>query len=310
MFENFNTILVLLALTLVVTLVLFRERKQKKSSGSKVTDLVIYPIKSCSGIKISKAVVTRKGLQYDRIFVIVDAKNNFISQRQHPKMAQIKTDIDFASKTLRISGKNMPPMFLGLEEPDVGEVRTVRVWGDSIEGTDMGDDAAAWVTKFIGVPARIVRFVDSFVRKTDPEFAPNGQSSFADGFPFLIASQASLQAVNDKLDTKIPMDNFRPNIIVDGKQPFEEDTWKSVEIHNMKYSVCKPCSRCKMPNVDQTTGVMDADLRVSEALKTFRTGKQLGLRETWKNNVYFGQNLDHEGKEGEIRVGDDVFLLQ
>ena len=157
----------------------------------------------------------------------------------------------------------------------------------------------------------MVRKRSNFIRRTDPQFAPSGQVAFADNYAFLLASTESLNAVNSKLKTPVTMHNFRPNIVVEGVgESFAEDSWSTVTINKKFFSVVRPCDRCKVPNINQVTGVQNELLPVSEALKTFRTGAFLGYKnEAWKDEVFFGQNLDHGGKAGgRISVGSSVYV--
>ena len=299
-------------------------------SGPKVTEIWIYPIKSCRGILMKSCKITKRGLENDRIFMLVDKKNKFVSQRTHPKMALIDTRIE--NDVLVVSAPNMRPLCIDLSHVSgrpiclVSDKKVnVSVWGDPCEAEEVAD--CEWFSEFLlGVKSdsiRLVRMTDECKRPTDPVYAPQGQAAFSDGFPFLLVSEESLECVNSYLENPVSMVNFRPNIVVRGSgRAFAEDTWKRIVFHQsptpdqsshhkrepIAMNVVKPCSRCKMPTVDPTTGCFDPHNEPTRTMKRFRTGKQLGFRnEKWAEEVFFCQNVDHASQEGGIlAVGDSV----
>lgn len=288
---QFNTsayTLFIFSIGLIWTLQSHQEKKAKKSSP-KVSKLVIFPIKSCGGIEVQSAVVTRRGLKFDRSFMVVDDNGNFVTQRKKPSMALIQTRIDIERGVLVITAPSMPILEVSLEEGNADEINTLAtVWGDKCEAKIVPTDG--WFAKFLDIPGlQLVRFSDSFVRQTDAKYAPKGQTGFADGYPFLLASEGSIQELNRRGNFQITMDRFRPNIIVDGCSPFAEDGWKSITFQSsplMKTQVVKPCSRCSIPDVDPSTATYDKEMKVSRVLKTFRTGEDLKLsEEKWKKQV-------------------------
>jgi uncharacterized protein YcbX len=309
-------------LFLLIVNYLLKEQKVKKSfsksinNNVSVTDLYIYPIKSCKGIKVTSAKITKRGFLYDRMFVIAECTskgNRFITQRNYPPLALVECNLSEMNNNITISAPNMPSITISLTEtkPDIS---LVTIWSDVCECQEVqgvNDDVAEWFNRYLNMTnLKLFRMSDKFERQTDREFSISGQTGFADGYPFLIASNQSLQAVNEKLSQSIDIINFRPNIIVNTENPFDEDTWKEIYINNVKFSVVKPCSRCKLPNVIPDKGIMDTAYPVSEALKQFRTGKHLQLRESWKNEVFFGQNLDHHNADkGSMSVGDKVQVI-
>jgi hypothetical protein len=211
---------------------------------------------------------------------------------------------------LAISAPNMKKLVISLDEPQIGEQLSVNVWGDVCEGVDVGEDAQNWFQSYLGCKCSLVRMPDSFKRSTDPVYAPNGQTGFADGFPFLLASKEGLDDLNSRLETPVTMENFRPNIVVQGCKPFQEDSWKVIKVNNIVFKVVKPCSRCKVPTVNPATGKMDPNNEPLKTLKTFRTGLALGFQnKKWEKEIFFGQNLDHEGKTGFVNVGDFIKVV-
>jgi uncharacterized protein YcbX len=182
-----------------------------------------------------------------------------------------------------------------------GPIRRVSVWSShSIKAIDQGDEASEWLSTYLKVPARLVYMPESSIRRVNPEYAvrPGDHVSFADGYPILIASQESLDDLNTRLDAPLPMNRFRPNLVVEGCKPFEEDTWKRIRIGEVELALVKPCSRCEVTTIDQVTAA-----RGKEPLKTMAT-----FRRIKGNKVMFGMNVIPVN-EGRLRVGDRVEIL-
>ncbi len=257
-----------------------------------VSQLVIYPIKSCGGIPVSEAVVERRGFRYDRRWMIVDTDRRFMTQRKHPKLALIHVRIN--GRELEISAPNAPPTTLPLELPGTGAIETT-VWDDTVPAVPGGSEARAWFTDVLQVDCQPVYMPDDSARLVDSSLAGNRELvSFADGFPFLLISEASLEDLNGRLASPVPMNRFRPNLVIRGCTPFEEDTWKSFRVGETIFHIAKPCSRCVTTTVDQSTGIIGKEPLAT--LARFRNNE---------GEILFGQNLIHEGG-GRIRVGDAV----
>jgi len=279
-----------------------------------VSALFVYPIKSCKGIAVSSHEVYQRGFKADRQWLIVEEESgNFLTQRTNPKMALIEPSLPTDSSTeLVLKAEGMPDLAVPIIKRDRRAEMDVFVWQCRIIGVDQGDKAAEWVTKFLDSeePLRLVRFHEDFVRPTNPAFAKGYQTGFSDGYPFLLASEGSLEAVAEKLQEHIDMIQFRPNIVVKGCTPFAEDSWSKIKVGDLAMKIVKPCDRCKVPNINPLTGTL-GELKVTEALQTFRTGKQLDLKETsWNSAVFFGQNVVHENVSGKISVGDKVKIYK
>jgi len=259
-----------------------------------VSELHVYPIKGCGGIPLKTARVGRRGIENDRAWMVVDSQGRFMSQRTHPRMALIRPQL--SSQGLTIAAEGMA----GLRVTDTGDRRQVEVWGDRCNAVDQGDGVARWLTAFLDAPSRLVRMTDPNVRQVDPAFAarPSDEVGFADGYPFLLISQASLDDLNRRLDEPLPMNRFRPNIVVQGCEPFAEDQWTRFRICEVAFAAAKACGRCAVTTVNQET----AD-RGKEPLRTLATYRESG------GKVYFGQNLVHEG-HGNLSVGDEVVVLE
>ncbi|RYH20109.1 MOSC domain-containing protein [archaeon] len=188
-----------------------------------------------------------------------------------------------------ITAPGMPELRVSLRTPS-GPTQKVKVWSDICDAVEITDNnCQQWFATFLNAPdVKLVRMADSFVRKTDPKFAPNGQTSFADGYPFLLASEGSLEDLNSKMDKPITMERFRPNIVVGNCAPFAEDAWKTIKLHSKEavdivMNLVKPCSRCGIPNIDPLTA--QSHPAPTNAMNTYRTGAKLSLDPSWKSKV-------------------------
>ena len=254
-----------------------------------------YPIKSCRGTPLTEAVVGVRGIVADRHWMVVDATGNFLSQRELPRMALIAPRL--SSGAMEVSAPDMRP--LSVRMGNNGSPTEVTVWDDRCAARDEGGDAAAWFTAFLGVPCRLVRMPDDEIRRVDQTFAgPDDQVGFADGFSFLLTSRASLDELNRRLPTPLPMNRFRPNIVIDGVEPFEEDGWNHIRIDGITFTVAKPCARCAITTTDQNTAE-----RSKEPLRTLAT-----FRHVPGKGVMFGQNLIHD-RTGVLHVGAVVEVI-
>jgi len=261
----------------------------------RVRGLYHYPIKSCRGTSLEVAVVGPRGIVADRQWMVVDSAGHFLTQRELPRLALIEPSL--RNGLLEISAPDVPT--LSVPVGDAGERVEVVVWRDRCVAVDHGPEAAAWFSRVLGTPCRLVRIADDEVRRADREFAsPTDQVGFADGFSFLLTSRASLDELNRRLEIPLPMNRFRPNIVIDGIEPFEEDGWKRVRIDGITFEVAKPCARCVTTTVDQHTAE-----RSNEPLRTLATFRKR------TGGVMFGQNLIHD-RTGVLRVGADVEILE
>lgn len=257
-----------------------------------VTELNIFPIKSCRGVSVREASLDARGLVSDRLMMVVDEAGEFFTQRDLPRLALIAPS--WQGMTLELSAAGMSP--LAIATSDVGERRSVRVWSDHCAAVDQGDEAAEWLSSFLGVNCRLVRMADEHVRRVDQRYAmrASDQVNFADGYPLLIISEGSLADLNSRLSEPVPMNRFRPNIVIAGCAPYAEDGWRRLRVGDVLFDVVKPCARCVLTTVDQSTG---------------RAGKEplatLATYRTLNSKVMFGQNLVHATR-GRIHVGDEV----
>jgi uncharacterized protein YcbX len=264
-------------------------------NSASVRGLFVYPVKSCRGIALDRAVLERRGIRHDRRWMIVDADGVFVTQRTEPRLACVEVAIDDA---LVLRGPHAPPLRVALEPPPDAARRRVRVWRDQVNAIDCGPEAAAWLSAWLGAPVSLVFMPDGVERAVDPKRArPGDIVGFADAFPLLIASTASLDDLNARLDTPVPMDRFRPSVVVGGCAPWAEDGWTRVRIGNVPVRILKPCDRCVVTTTDQRTGQ-----RGVEPLRTLATFRKRG------NDVLFAQNAVHDAP-GTLAVGDPVIVL-
>lgn len=258
--------------------------------------LYVYPIKSVGGIALQEARLDNRGMEYDRRWMLVDENHKFMSQRRHPRMALISTWL--APDHLIVEAPEMPELRLSLR-PRRNPSVEVTVWSDRVKATPVGEEADEWFSAFLRTPCRLVYMPEDEVRQVDQEYAEVGdQVGFADGFPFLLVSRASVDELSIRLGRDVPVNCFRPNLVVQGCGPFDEDGWRRLHIGGVNFRVVKPCSRCSIVMTNQETGQRDR-----EVLATLAKYRKVG------NKIFFGQNLAHDSI-GMLRVGDAVEVIQ
>jgi uncharacterized protein YcbX len=262
----------------------------------RVSELNFYPVKGCRGASLREAEVGARGIVGDRTFMLVDDEGCFITQRSHPRMALIEPRIAESSLSLAAPGRDA----LSISVLADGQRRLVTVWRDSCAAIDQGDAAAEWASSFLGTRCRLVRMADDFVRQVDRDYAvsESDQVGFADGYPFLLTSEESLADLNARMAAPLPMNRFRPSIVVSGSASFAEDRWRRIRIGDIIFAVVKPCARCVVTTTDQSTAE-----RGREPLRTLATYRKVQGR-----GVMFGQNLIHQST-GVICVGDPVDII-
>ena len=258
-----------------------------------LSQLNIYPIKSLGGISLQSAIVEERGLQYDRRWMLVDQQNNFITQRLHPKMALLKVEINNDLLTIKHKQNKLSPLTIRPLPYDDEEIK-VQIWDDNVTALKYNSDTNNWFTEAIGVKCSLVYMPDSTKRKVDPNYTTNKFVGFADGYPFLIIGEESLNDLNKRLEEPVPMNRFRTNFVFNGGKSFDEDNWKIIKIGDMVFHSLKPCPRCVITTIDQNTGMKD-----KEPLKTLASFRQKD------NMVMFGMNLVAEGT-GKVNVGDEI----
>eukprot|EP00270_Netrium_digitus_P020159 TRINITY_DN819_c0_g1_i2.p1 TRINITY_DN819_c0_g1~~TRINITY_DN819_c0_g1_i2.p1 ORF type:complete len:351 (+),score=58.25 TRINITY_DN819_c0_g1_i2:55-1107(+) len=288
-----------------------------------VKELYIYPIKSCKGIRVSHAYLSSTGFVWDRQWMVVNEKGRFITQRQVPGMSQIVPSLPPealevgswgtlpSESSMCINAPGMPPLQVSLLLSGKEPMVPAAVWEWSGTAADCGDDAANWFSQYLGRTSRLVRFhpEKSPRRPIIEVFGQGYESSFTDGYPILLISQASLDSLNEKIGTQtLKMNRFRPNILVDGCDAFDEDTWQKfaiADVNGRTFKAVKPCTRCKVTAIDQETAEPKEEPLAT--LGTFRTAAMLGLpKEVGVKQACFGMNVvyDIEGEDQDPSAGN------
>jgi uncharacterized protein len=281
----------------------------------KVTGLYTYPVKSCAGISLGETPVTPRGLLYDRDFMLIDAHNRFVSQRQVSELALIRPTI--AGDRLRMSAPGMPALGVPLaRDANPGDRIEATVHEHPVVGTCVGSEYDEWFSAFLPPYGETARY--RLLRVLEREARPVGgryrradasnELGFADSQPLLLASERSLAALNALMDLPVPMNRFRPNIVIDGPEldAYEEDHWTQLRLGELRAYVVKGCDRCAIPDVDQQTARTGKEVR--RALVARRGFNAHDLSNT---GVFFAQNLNHVYAPGTtVRVGDPVEVLE
>lgn len=265
-----------------------------------LSGLYLYPVKSLRGFAVSSAALDAFGLVGDRRFLVVDEQGRFLTQRTAPRMAQIDTELTGGFLILR--NPHHGSAAIGLDEP--GAPVTVQIWRDTVEAVDCGVELAVWLSDFLRQPCRLVRMGARSHRPIHKAAArPGDEFNFADGAPLLLTGEASLADLNDRINAHgeepIPMDRFRPNLVIAGAPPYAEDNWTHLRIGGLSFRPAGRSERCIMTTTDQRTGERPS----KEPLRTLATYRRNPQE---PSQVYFGLNLIAETPQGTLRVGDGV----
>lgn len=259
----------------------------------RVSELWVYPIKSLGGIQVSEAKVTDRGFLHDRRWMLIDEQGKFLSQREHASLALLQ--VGFRNEGLSVFVKNKPQWKIEIPFLETAENLQVQIWEDTCRAWLYPNFINEFFSEYLHRKARLVYMPDDSHRKVDGKYAQNEEiTSFADGYPFLLIGQSSLNDLNSKLSEPLPMNRFRPNIVFEGGEAFVEDSWKEFQIGQIDFFCVKPCARCVVTTISQENAKQG-----KEPLKTLSTYRKFG------NKILFGQNLLHKG-EGIICVGDTI----
>ncbi len=271
---------------------------------TKIARLFVYPVKSCAGVELKEAVLTETGFDLDRAWMVVDDKNEFLSQRDEPRMALVKVQLKTEEVVLRASG--MLALHLAVEAVD--SPRRVRVWNDEVDAWDMGAVAAQWFTDFLRRPCRLVRFDPEVKRAADTKWTGGVEAltQFSDAFPLLVTSEGSIDELNRRLreagDAPVGIERFRPNIVLAGLEANDEDRLDVLRIaadREVQLKPVKPCTRCTIPDVDPATGISSPE--VNAALRAYRSNDAM------KGAITFAMNaIVLAGFDATLRVGQEV----
>lgn len=264
----------------------------------KLESIYIYPIKSIAGISIKEAVVEERGMKYDRRWMLIDESNQMITQRKLHNMALIRMKIEEEQMVLRQSAKDPEVLKIPLQIHDGISIKA-SVWNDPVELIWPQLNADDWFSEILKTHCRLVYMPDDSPRQVDPKYVSKSMNtSLSDGYPFLLANTTSLNDVSQKSGIKPEMERFRPNLIVETPEPFEEDQWKRIAIGNISFRLVKPCARCVMVTIDQNTGKAS-----KEPLKSMSTYRKIDKK------ILFGQNAIAE-IFGSVTVGDELKILE
>ncbi|GBQ88074.1 MOSC domain-containing protein [Asaia krungthepensis] len=262
---------------------------------TRIAALYIHPVKSLHRIDVARMDLDPWGPRGDRRWLVITPDGRFMTQRQFPAMALILTRLD--GEILTLSAARDPDLTLSVVPPAPdAPVRAVSVWKDhAIAARDAGDEAADWLSTQLDTPCRLVHMAEpDRARPTD-----FGSVSFADGFPLLVTNTASLDDLNTRLGEPVPMERFRPNIVIESETPWGEDDWTRLRIGTVELELVKPCSRCIVTTIDQETGVIPVPREPLKTLTGFRFRP---------GGVMFGENAVIR-RSGSIALGDAVEIL-
>ncbi len=256
--------------------------------------LFTYPVKSCRGTAHESVLLEAAGLAHDREWMFVTPGGRFLTQREEPLLARVCASVQRGELRLSAEGAGevcVPPGYFG----PPGEVT---VWRDRVNAFDQGDEPAAWISALLGRDARLVRIDPAARRRCDPAWTAGAEahSRFSDGYPLLVVSRASLDDLNSRLQAPLPMDRFRPNLVLDGLPPYGEDEVHELTAAGIRLRVVKPCTRCSITTTDQSAGVAVGDEPL-KTLKSYRWDAAL-------HGVTFGQNtIVIEGAGSTLEAG-------
>jgi hypothetical protein len=261
-----------------------------------IASLIYYPIKACRGFEVDETNVERMGLECDRRMMVVTPGGHFLTQRDYPKLALVIPSISSDKLTLSAPGTEE----LSVPILKSGPTRSVDIWSSKeVQAVDQGELAAEWFSDWLEADVRLVHFAEGAIRKINEQYAVSADdhTGFADDYPILLASEESLADLNNRLDTPVPMNRFRPNVVVRGCEAFAEDNWSRICIGEVEMAVVKPCARCVVTTIDKQT--LERNKEPLKTLATYR--KQTG-------GAMFGQNVIPLN-EGRLRLGMNVEIL-
>ncbi|GAC16601.1 MOSC domain-containing protein [Aliiglaciecola lipolytica] len=264
-------------------------------SQLKLSQINIYPIKSCGGISLTSSLVEQKGLEFDRRFVLTHENGKFITARTDSKLCIIQIQVN--DNGLCLNAPDMPELIIRYQD-FAANYQNVQVWNDTIDAQYCNAEYDQWFSRYIGKPCKLMYFGERSERQVKNS---QSQVSFADSYPFLLISNPSLNELNSRLASHASMAQFRPNLVVDNCEAFAEDNWKRIRIGEVEFEAMKLCSRCIFTTIDPATGKRNADREPLNTLKSYRRNS--------KGEVLFGQNLIALNS-GRISLNDQVVVIE
>ena len=267
-----------------------------------LSEICIYPIKSLAGIQLGKCKVTFRGLEYDRRFMLTDLNGQFLTQRKFPKMALFKIRIEGNKMSVWLKDQPKEQLKIPLQPTEFQGTQNVQIWKDTCIGSVMEVSVNQWFSDKLDKKCQLVYMAENSYRPIDETYGKMGEIvSFADGYPYLLLGQASVDDLNKRLKKPVPTNRFRANLIFSGGKPFEEDQWQYFKIGELTFRVAKPCARCAVPNINQETAQIEQE--PNQTLATFRR---------FNNKIYVGQNVcwekDLSNGKNTLEIGDPVTL--
>ena len=270
---------------------------------ARLSALYVHPIKSCAGIAVGEALLVETGLEFDRAWMVVDAQGEMLTQREWPQLALVAPTLRSQDMVLRAPGM----LALHLRLDTVEAPTRVRVWDDVVKAFDMGALTAQWFSDYLGRKVQLVRFDPEQQRLSDAHWtgAVQAENAFADGYPLLVANRASLADLNQRLAARgqaaVGMERFRPNLVLEGLQPWDEDHIDEIEIDAdgglVRLKLVKPCTRCSIPNVDPATGQTSNE--PGDTLAGFRADPRMDGALTFGMNAVVLSGFDHVLRRGQ-----------
>lgn len=271
-----------------------------------IAQLWVYPVKSCAGVAVTQAQLTRHGLQWDRHWMVVDGRGDFLTQRTHPRMALIRPEITATHLLLHFPGQDALQIPLLAQ----GGKRRARVWKDVVDAWDLGESAASaqqWLSQALQTDAQLVRFDPAFPRQASEHWTGQDEAPthFADGYPLLLLSQSAVDELNEKLaqagEAAVDARRFRPNIVISGLEAHDEDRVESLHLlerADIRLRPCKPCTRCPIPDIHPDTA--EPGTAVGQAIRGYRQDSRVD------GAITFGMNALvlglPEGSEGAVTL--------
>lgn len=262
-----------------------------------LSNIFIYPVKSLPGIKLNSSAVEERGLKHDRRWMLVDDNNIFMTQRNFQQFVFIQTRIENDNLIFSHRHKEIGQISISLHEFPSFQIK-VQVWDDNCTVLVYEDKVNNWFSKAVGYKCKLAFMPDFSERKTSTDYFEESKNvSFADGYPYLIIGEESLDNLNSKLNSKVKMEQFRPNLVFNGGEPHDEDNWKTIRIGSLNFAVVKPCARCVITTVDLETGK-----KGKEPLST------LNKYRNYENKIMFGQNAIAL-QNGTVSINDEIKLM-
>ncbi|TDR32318.1 MOSC domain-containing protein [Hydromonas duriensis] len=277
--------------------------------SAQIAQLFVYPVKSCAGVEVQEAVLTSTGFKYDREWVLVDDAHRFVSQREYPRMVLIVPSLTDEALVLR--APDMPECVIPFATQ--GAVVQMQLWDEALQGVDMGDAVAQWLSAFLNAPLRLLRFDSNHERVCSEKWTKEhrAHTMFADGYPLLMISAAAMDDLNTRLAAagaaQVTALRFRPNIVLNNMAAHDEDLLDDVYIEaaGVQLRNVKPCVRCPIPNIEPTNAKVDSI--VTDTLLTYRRNANMEDQPTFGMNAIVVQGVGQVLRVGQAVEANYVF---